>query len=339
MSEVNNKSLSIAMLVDAWFPFWGGGQVHVKNLSDHLTTTHKCSIKLYHPPHSHIVIRFLWSAVVPLLIFKDHLIKPFALIHSHGYNSGLAGKLASILILRPVIHTVHGSNLLDQQSKSFKARIEKFILTQIKYSAQITVSSSFLAHPNVNCNIDHIPNGVNVTDFDLISTTKNTRPTIIYVGRIDDPIKGFSYLQQAVDHLKLKFPRLKLNVVTGGRLTGDRLIKAYKQANLFVLPSLSEGQPITLLEAWAAKLPVIVTKVGENPHMVVHQQNGYLIDPADLNQLESAITQLLLHPKQSKRLGLAGYQLVKSKFTWDKVAKETYKIYQKLTKNRYNRQT
>jgi glycosyltransferase involved in cell wall biosynthesis len=207
--------------------------------------------------------------------------------------------------------------------------MEKLLLTKIPYDAQITVSKGFLKYKNVNKKIYAIANGVDTADFSKVRVRKNSDPTLIWVGRLH-PDKGVEYLKQAVVKARRKIPNLRTELVTGGRLYGAGLIRAYKKAHVFVLPSLAEGQPITLLEAWAAKLPVVVTEVGENPQMVKNGVNGFLVEPANVNQLAKYILKALRGKKLSKSMGIAGYKLVEKEYTWEKVADETYKVYKGL---------
>ena len=78
----------------------------------------------------------------------------------------------------------------------------------------------------------------------------------------------------------------------GGVQHGKELWEFFDQADVFVLPSLSEGTPKVVLEAMARGLPVIATEVGGIPSVVQHMQNGLLIPPADKSALESTLIQI-----------------------------------------------
>ena len=152
---------------------------------------------------------------------------------------------------------------------------------------------------------------------------------MIWVGR-DDPAKGLDILKAALVKVRKNLPALKAELVTGGRLNDLELIKAYKKSILFCLPSLADAQPITLLEAWAAHLPVVVTRVGENETMVQNGVNGYLVDPGNAQQLAGAINKILKNPKKANRMGEAGYTLVKKQYTWKMVTQKTFNLYQQV---------
>lgn len=333
------KRRQIVMLVDAWFPkksggqgVFGGGQVHVWELKKRLTAKYHLDVAIFFPAHPNIFIRSLWTVyVIPkvLLWAKTH---PPSLIHSHGFNSGIPAKICSLVLKVPVIHTVHGSALMDQNLRQPKAWLEKLILTKIRYDGQISVAKRFLTYPNVNRVMAVIPNGVDVQAFNAIRVKKYANPSLIWVGR-DDRVKGLTVLKQAIQKVRKVMPNLKSNLVTGGRLRGKALIKAYKRAHVFVLSSLAEGQPITLLEAWAAKLPVVVTAVGDNPDMVVDGVNGYLVEPGKVNPLAAAIIRVLRARTKDRQMGLSGYRLVKKNYSWEMVASQTFAFYQRVMQN------
>jgi glycosyltransferase involved in cell wall biosynthesis len=331
------SQIHIAIIIDSWFPgpnrvgVVGGGQVHVKEITKRIQEKNPVTFSLFFPGNKFIIYRLLWPAIALIRILELHKKNPIHLIHSHSIMAAIIGKLASQLTKVPQIHTVHGSHLLDLHSSSPFAWIQNKILTKTTYQAQISVSKSFQKYKNVNSKLFIIPNGVDVADFDAIKVTKNQDPTIIWVGR-NHPLKGLSYLREAIAKVRKKYPNLKTKFITGGQLRGTALIKAYKRAHMFVLPSLAEGQPITLLEAWAAKLPVIATAVGDNPVMVKSGENGYLVEPASANQLAHAIQKILRARTADAKMGEAGYTMVKKHYTWDKTAAKTWKVYQAVLK-------
>ena len=330
--------IKVAVLIDAWFPFYGGGQVHVSELSKALKD--ECEFTIYHAHSASPLSRLVWAfAVIPRVI-ADHRKNPFDLIHAHAFIAGFPAKILSLLTGIPVIFTVHGSHILDlvELKRShphlkiatpfWKEILERWLLTGIPYDRLITVSGSFLRYKNINRDCAVIPNGVNVGEFDAVSVRKNKDFTILFVGKTA-PVKGLTYMNRALQRVRKRYPMIRIETILGEISERKRLIRAYKSSHVFVLPSLAEGQPIALLEAWAAKLPVIVTNVGENAKMVKDGLNGHLVPPADIRALSKAIITTYTNPKLAK-LGEAGYNLVKKNYTWQKAAKQTLKVYQEV---------
>ncbi len=301
--------------------------------------------------------RIFWIFQVIQAVMQHHQRSPYSLLHAHAYLGGIPGKILSILLKIPIVFTVHGSNYMDTSTWSINAMIEKLLLTRIKYDQEVSVSHHFLKYPNINKNILVVPNGVDITKFDQITKTKKlSHKTILWVGRFDWT-KGLDCLIRAFYKVKKNIFRVKLILVGIGseenkikklvqvlRLTDDvlflgsknfsQLVTIYKSVDLFVLPSLTEGQPITLLEAMAAKLPVITSDVGDNPLIIEQGFNGYMFKANDVDMLAGLIM-TCLNNKSIKKLGLHGYNLVRKKYSWELSASKYHQLYQKLLKRIY----
>lgn len=331
---MKQRKLNVCMMIDAWFPFIGGGQVHVENIIKNLKQQSFTQVSLFHSPHHNILIRTLWNIwVIPQVIIR-HQQKQFDLIHAHAFSAGLPGKIISILLNIPIIYTVHGSHLMDKQESSLKAWGERLLLTKIKYTYQVSVTKSFTKYSNVNKKISIIGNGVNIKEFNSVNVKKNKYFTLLYVGR-DHSTKGVPILKSAFKQVKTKFSDIKLKLITNGKIKGKKLIKEYKKAHAFVLPSLVEGQPLVMLEAWAAKLPVIATKTAGVKEIATNNHDAILINPGNQNQLENAIIRIVNMSKPSRsKLGENGYKKVAQTFTWKKVTAQLLGVYQKATAKR-----
>jgi len=322
------SSISICYLIDASpEKFTGGGQAHLTNLmrelkrSDHSTSS-LSDLYIFSGPSPRTFIRFLWSFwVIPQVMLSHIFYRRFDLIHAHSVPAMMAGKIISTILGIPIVVTIHGAWM--------KNWLEKIILTKVRYDFQITVSRNFLGVANVNKNVVYIPNGVDVVKFAKLHTSLRSFAnfTILFVGRKNDPVKGFKFLEEAMKLVREKIPGIKL-LVADGSISREEVTKMYLRADLFVLPSLSEGFPLTLLEAWAAKLPVIATAVGEVPYLIKDGINGYLVPPGEARSLAQAITKALRNPDLAK-LGVNGYNLAKE-YSWKKTAQDTLRVYQKI---------
>jgi glycosyltransferase involved in cell wall biosynthesis len=116
-------------------------------------------------------------------------------------------------------------------------------------------------------------------------------------------------------------------IFTGFRTDVARMLQ---EIDISVLPSLSEGLSNSLLEAMAAGVPVIATKVGGTPELVEDGATGLLVPPRDAAALGQAMTLLLDHPEMARRIGDAGRGDVTSRFSIDKMVRDTQSLYVKL---------
>jgi len=148
-------------------------------------------------------------------------------------------------------------------------------------------------------------------DYDIQDPVK-----LLYVGRLV-PIKGLAYLLRAVPDIGSDDQEVVLDIVGDGnhrakleRLTkrlnienqvnfrglvsfGDQLFSYYENANIYVLPSLSEGIPKTLLESMAFGTPIVATNVGGIPDVIQDRETGLLIDPESEKKISESVNELI----------------------------------------------
>lgn len=103
--------------------------------------------------------------------------------------------------------------------------------------------------------------------------------------------------------------------------------------DLLLHPSQHEGFGLVLLEAMAARLPIVATRVSAIPEIVVDGQTGWLIPPQDPESLAQAVIHLLTNPARRAQMGEAGYQRLVQEFTVAKMLDRTEAVYQSLLSN------
>ncbi len=97
--------------------------------------------------------------------------------------------------------------------------------------------------------------------------------------------------------------------------------------DIFALPSRQEALPLAVLEAMAAKRPVVATAVGGVPEVVVDKETGLLLQPGDRKGFVQALLRLIDHPELRGQLGLQGRRTVCRRFTSKRMAEETLRYY------------
>ncbi len=190
---------------------------------------------------------------------------------------------------------------------------------------------------------------------ELFKTNKNQRPLsfvkdILLIGTIGEftKNKGQKYLIDAIQKLKAKSYKLKAIIIGWGEEKSnlknqisnlkleneifliDNLSPAapyLKAFDIFVLPSLKEGLPYTLLEAGLAELPIISTKVGGIPEIIGHDE-GILIEPADSDILAEKIEKLMENPEKRKMMATALWHKILGEFSLEKMLNTTVAVYE-----------
>lgn len=365
--------IKVAVVADTWFPFVGGGQINAWEISRRLAqkgfefdiiTRNLGRENLKYPQNIHIIklgekakpLDFL-SRLFFLFRAYNYISKQkYDIIHGQAFLPGLILLPLKIFKNIPTVFTVHGTSLGTDLNTPFKKFIEWVILTKIPYTIQITVSRDFKNISNINRNLKYIPSGVDVTNFDSFKTVKPNRPTLIFVGRLHSQ-KNLPNLLKALPNVKKHVPNIMLKIIGDGQekellintvknlrlqnnvdfldqISGSNLIKLYKSSSIFVLPSIYEGLPLTLLEAWAAKIPAIVSNTGDCSFLVRDGINGYLInDPTNPSEIADSVLKAL-QAKNLQQMGQNGYNLVAKNFSWEKSAQKTLKLYESLTKTK-----
>jgi glycosyltransferase involved in cell wall biosynthesis len=103
-------------------------------------------------------------------------------------------------------------------------------------------------------------------------------------------------------------------------------------ADLFVLPSRSEGFSNAIVEAMAAALPVVATDVGGNAEAVLDGVTGRIVQPENSEALAAAMREVLADPEKAKTMGQAGRQRVADRFTTEAMMRQLTAVYQSLLK-------
>jgi glycosyltransferase involved in cell wall biosynthesis len=175
------------------------------------------------------------------------------------------------------------------------------------------------------------------------------------------PIKGVTYLVSAMAKVAEKYPKSLCVLVGKGDDKGEEEIKVREQVetagladkvrflgwrpdvdevmgcfDIFVLPSLNEGMGRVLVEAMAAGLPIVASRVGGIPDLVKDGQNGILVPPADASSLAKAISDLLADKEKRNRMAEAGKKMCHP-YSAEAMIQQINALYGKLLK-RYCRE-
>ncbi len=274
--------------------------------------------------------------------------RPDVVIAYFGIPSGAPAIVLRWLFGIPYLVSLRGGDVPGFRSYDFAFyhRLMAPLIRLIwRQSAAVVANSQGLSdlatafYPQMPVKI--IPNGVAVERFPEMQRDWD-EPHMLIVGRVVYQ-KGIDLLLQALHNLMDRPWRLtvvgdgpelpKLRQMTDEYgLTGhvdfagwqDRaeLPTYYQQANLFVYPSRDEGMPNVVLEAMAAGLPVIASKIAGSEELVLPEENGLLIPPEDADALQAALERLLPDAETRQQMGDAARQTVQKNYTWHSVAEQ-----------------
>lgn len=280
-------------------------------------------------------------------------------------RSGLIALWKKLTGGTPYIITEHWSRYLPQNKSSYTGRLRKWLTKRVVKNAYIVTTVSqhlgkaMQGHALKN-QYKQVSNVVNVDFFQpkTLNTepvtnpktrTSNFKPVLLHVSCFDEKPKNVKGILDAARLLEDKGIDFELrlvgdgkdhqlcadychelglkNVVFTGLKTGEDLLKEFQAADVFILFSRFENQPVVILEAFACGLPVIATKVGGIPE-VVKSGFGLLIDSEDVNGLETAIESTLNNPKQFDRAAMRSY--VVENYSYQSVGRQFYDIYNSI---------
>ena len=155
------------------------------------------------------------------------------------------------------------------------------------------------------------------------------KPYLLYVGN-DYPHKNLERLKLAFDKL-VKEHNLNYQLVLITKFVSEKeLDSLYKNASLYVFPSLSEGFGLPPLEAMARGLPVVSSNA--TCLLEILGDAALYFNPLDIDDMAKKIRKALLDKNLRKKLIKKGFEQIK-KYDWGKMAKETLGLYKKITQN------
>ncbi len=282
------------------------------------------------------------------------------ILHCHGYKGDIYGLLAGKLARVALISTSHGFTRDGLFLRAYEA-VDRLCLRHFDRVVAVSEQIAFQLEKSgvLRGSVSIIGNGVDTDRFKVgIDRDKARRDlglkdgaTVIgIVGRLS-PEKGHRYFLKSAVEVARKIPEAVFLVVGGGYLEGefkayvknvgieDRVIftgprddmpAIYAAIDIFVCSSLREGSPMAVLEAMAARKPVVATAVGSVPGIIRNGQTGLLVGPGDSEGLTQAILSLVWDVELANRLGKSGMHLVETEFSATAMALKYKKLYREL---------
>jgi glycosyltransferase involved in cell wall biosynthesis len=272
------------------------------------------------------------------------------LIHAHWIPTGVVAGVAARRLALPMVLTVHGSDGLYLKSGRLARDMSRFSLRSASHLVAVSeaLRRDLLTFTAGQVRVTRIHNGVDMESFQADRIEPAGR-RILWVGRMTEE-KGTEYLIRAMKRITAAYPDARLQLVGDGPLrknleglvvdlglsgaisfagqkSHSEIAAVYSASDIVVLPSLSEGLPMALLEAMASGRPVVATRVGGIPELVDPGRNGYLVAPGSADEIADKLLELLGHPELAAEMGAASRALVESSHSWDAISSRIVSVY------------
>ncbi|MGH2549819.1 MAG: glycosyltransferase family 4 protein, partial [Thermomicrobiales bacterium] len=198
-----------------------------------------------------------------------------------------------------------------------------------------------------------IPNGIDINRFskhhEPLPSARDSGPRILFVGRYEEPRKGFKYLLRAMPMIRQQFPDARLTVVGTGRpekfddliskygiwgvdfvgtISAEQLPRYYASCDIFCAPSIErESFGIVLLEAMATGKPVVASNIPGYASVMRDGREGLLVPPRDPAGLALAIVRMLSNTDLMQQFAERGVKTA-TQYAWPNVAKQVLETYE-----------
>jgi glycosyltransferase involved in cell wall biosynthesis len=242
------------------------------------------------------------------------------LVHAHWLPSGWVAARTG----KPYVVQVWGTDVeLARRAPTLARNILRGARLVIAASTALAESAQALGATDVRV----IPSGV---DLPSEIGEEASPPEVLYAGRLS-PEKGVEELVEAARGMNLVVAGdgpLRSQVPNAlGFVPHDQLQPLYARAAVVACPSRREGFGVACLEAMAHARPVVATDVGGLRDLVVDGETGIVVPPRDSAALRAALERLLGDAELRRRLGAAGRERARERFSWDAVTDATLAAY------------
>jgi len=306
---------------------------------------------------------------VDLALVRDPITS--SVVHCHTWYTFFAGYLAKLLYGAKLVTTVHSLEPLrpwkeEQLGRGYECSswMER---VGIENSDRVIAVSQEMREDVLRFydvapeKVVVVHNGIDLAgyrrtvDSSALASYGIKQPYVLFVGRISRQ-KGIMHLLDAAasiragvgvvlcagspdteevkEELAARVASMDNVVWIDRMLPRDHVIQLYSHAAVFACPSVYEPFGIINLEAMACEIPVVASRVGGIPEVVVDGETGLLVPPADPAALAEAINLILNSGELSARFGQAGRARVEKHFSWQAIAMQTKEVYESVVSER-----
>jgi phosphatidylinositol alpha-mannosyltransferase len=289
----------------------------------------------------------LYNAVKELMAREK-----FDVIHMHEPLTPVLPAMVLLNSHSTNVGTFHAQGV----SNAFYATLKPYLTFLLsKMDGRIAVSEPARDFVSTYFDGDYkiIPNGIDINrfskDHEPMPLGRDSGPRILFVGRYEEPRKGFKYLLRALPMIRQQFPDARLTVVGTGRpekfddliskygiwgvdfvgtISAEQLPRYYASCDIFCAPSIErESFGIVLLEAMATGKPVVASNIPGYASVMRDGREGLLVPPRDPAGLALAIVRMLSNTDLMQQFAERGVKTA-THYAWPNVAKQVLETYE-----------
>jgi glycosyltransferase involved in cell wall biosynthesis len=276
-------------------------------------------------------------------------------LHAHEFSLGVFGAAAARLTGRPLVMTMHGGlrytrALRRRLALGWAARSSRAVVGVSKATAETLERSLWLRRGSVHV----VPNGIMHHPGSPERVRRelglaDDERLVVSVGSLY-PVKGHIVLLRAAAELAKREPALRWRIAIAGRGQEEPRLREFVRdaglesrvhllglrgdvpdllaaADVYAMPSLSEGLPIALLEAMFAEKAIVASYVGGIPEVIEAGVSGELVPPSDPDALATALAGLLGDDERRRRLGAAAAERARAGYSVEAMVERYERLY------------
>ncbi len=295
----------------------------------------------------------IYAALKPLKQYVEQ--NNIDVIHAQTRITQVMGRLLQKICRKPYVATCHGF---------FKTRLSRRLFP-CWGDKTIAISQAVVDHLKDDFavplqKIILVESGIDVEAFNPVDEEAKMERRKVYglgceplvgiVARLSD-VKGQDVLIQAMPHVVAAVPNIKLLIVGEGKMESllkdmvaqlnlqthviflpvvNKAAEVLSLLDVFVMPSRQEGLGLSVIEAQAAGLPVVASRVGGIPSLIEDGKTGVLVEPENSKALAKGMIELLANKEHAEKIGLAGRDFVKKFYSLEGMMDKMLEIYRGL---------
>lgn len=315
-------------------------------------------------------IGFLLSMIWNMFKFLQYLLKERPdVINAHpSFPAGFIALIPAKILKIPLICTSHGGDIQINNATNYGVRLNKIAAFLLRITLNGTDAHVLVSETMINAaeesgsdisKIYIIHNGIQINSKKINQqflnkyNIKNSDITILFLSRLnklkrpEDLLRAFCIADNTIQNLKLVIAgkgedRTILEKLVSNLNLRDKVIftgflypdngkwDLLKRCDIFVLPSLIEGLPISILEAMSCGKPIIATNISPFKDIIKNRETGILVDPKSPEKISEAIIMLALNKEKRFNMGELAKKEFNKKFTIQKVSEEYLKLYKRI---------